>query len=129
VRTDFLQTEINAGRYNPFGATVNSPAVIDAITTSLKREGESELTSFDAAVTGEVFDLPAGKVGIASGLEYRDESISDFPDEQFQQPDSHRGHRGGRIARHLPVVEAAIPLLETLEASAPARRLQRLATR
>ena len=124
VRTDYLQTEIDAGRYNPFGATVNSPAVIQAITTSLKREGESELTAFDASLSGEVFDLPAGKVGIAAGVEYRDESISDIPDEQFQQ-----GLIFGTEAIEADAsrdifsayVEAAIPLLESLEANVALR--------
>jgi outer membrane receptor protein involved in Fe transport len=124
VRTDYLQVEIDAGRYNPFGATVNSPAVIQAITTSLKREGESELTAFDASLSGEVFDLPAGKVGIAAGVEYRDESISDIPDEQFQQ-----GLIFGTEAVEAEAdrdifsayVEAAIPLLDTLEASVALR--------
>ncbi len=124
VRTDWLQTEIDAGRYNPFAATFNSPAVIDAITTSLKREGESELTAFDASMSGELFDLPAGKVGIAAGLEYRDESISDIPDEQFQQ-----GLIFGTEAIEAEAdrdifsayVEAAIPLLDTLEANVALR--------
>ena len=61
VRTDRLQTEIDAGRYNPFGATVNSPAVIDAITSSLKREGESELTAFDASVSVRCSTFPPAR--------------------------------------------------------------------
>ena len=41
VRTDYLQQEINAGRYNPFGGTFNPQSTIDAITTSLVRQGTS----------------------------------------------------------------------------------------
>src|SRR5690606_21282708 len=48
VRTDFLQQEINAGRYNPFGGVQNPPSVIDAITTNLVRRGVSRFTMFDA---------------------------------------------------------------------------------
>ena len=85
VRTDYLQTELNAGRYNPFGGTYNSPEVIDAITTSLVRQGKSDLTAFDASISGELFDLPAGRVAMAAGAEYREESIKDVPDEQFRR--------------------------------------------
>ncbi|MCM2313182.1 MAG: TonB-dependent receptor [Steroidobacteraceae bacterium] len=85
VRTDLLQAEIDAGRYNPFGTTYNPRSVINAITTSLVRQGKSDLTAYDAVLTGELFELPAGKVAMAAGLEYREESISDVPDDQFQR--------------------------------------------
>ncbi len=85
VRTDFLQTEIDAGRYNPFGATVNPPAVLDSIRTSLVRQGESDLTAFDATITGDLFEMSAGSVRMAAGAEYREESVSDVPDDQFQR--------------------------------------------
>jgi iron complex outermembrane recepter protein len=85
IRTDFLQAEINAGRYNPFRGVYNSPAEIDAISTSLVRRGESELESYNLELTGALFDLPAGPLQMAAGAEYRSESIADIPDEQFQR--------------------------------------------
>ena len=42
IRTDFLQQQIDAGRYNPFGGVQNPQSVIDAITTSLVRRGVSD---------------------------------------------------------------------------------------
>jgi outer membrane receptor protein involved in Fe transport len=118
VRTDFLQTEINAGRYNPFGATFNPQSVIDAITTSLVRRGVSNLTGADATLTGKIFDMPAGAAHMAVGLEYRDESVSDVPDDQFQ-----RGLIFGTEAVSAAAsrdswsafVEFSLPLLENLE--------------
>ena len=85
VRTDFLQTELTAGRYNPFGGTFNSQAEIDAISTSLVRQGLSDLTMYDAQITGPLFDMSAGSVMMAAGAEYREESVSDIPDDQFQR--------------------------------------------
>jgi outer membrane receptor protein involved in Fe transport len=85
VRTDFLQAEIDAGRYNPFGGTFNPQSVIDAITTSLVRRGESNLTAYDATINGSLFDLGAGPVLMAAGAEYRDEDARDVPDDQFQR--------------------------------------------
>ncbi|MDH4260308.1 MAG: TonB-dependent receptor [Gammaproteobacteria bacterium] len=118
VRTDFLQAEIDAGRYNPFSATTNPQSSIDAITTSLVRRGVSDLTGADATLTGELFDMPAGKVRMAAGLEYRDESVSDVPDDQFQ-----RGLIFGTEAVSAAAqrnswsafVEFSLPLLENLE--------------
>jgi len=118
VRTDFLQQEINAGRYSPFGGTYNSPDVINAITTSLVRQGKADLTAYDATVWGDLFDMPAGAARMAAGVEYRDESISDVPDDQFQrglifgtESVSASGSRDSWSA----YVEFALPLLESLE--------------
>ena len=118
VRTDYLQREIDAGRYNPFGGTYNSPEVIDAITTSLVRQGTSNLTAYNAQIDGDIYELPAGKVGMAAGLEYREESIKDVPDEQFQ-----RGLIFGTEAVSASAsrdifsayVEFSVPVIETLE--------------
>ena len=124
VRTDFLQREIDAGRYNPFGGTFNSPDVIDDITTSLVRQGKSDLTAYDATVWGDLFDMSAGTVRMAAGLEYREESISDVPDDQFQrglifgtESVSAAGSRDSWSA----FVEFSVPLLESLELQLAAR--------
>ena len=124
VRTDYLQQEITAGRYNPFGGTYNPQSVIDAISTSLVRQGTSNLTAYDAQISGDLFDLPAGKVAMATGLEYREESIKDIPDEQFQ-----RGLIFGTEAVSAQAsrdswsafIEFAVPVLDTLEVNLAAR--------
>ncbi|CAM4034472.1 MULTISPECIES: TonB-dependent receptor [Shewanella] len=85
VRTDFLQAEIDAGNYNPFGGTMNSQDVIDRITTSLVRQGVSHLTAYDASITGPAFTLADREVMMAAGVEYREEDVSDIPDDQFQR--------------------------------------------
>jgi iron complex outermembrane recepter protein len=85
VRTDFLQKEIDAGRYNPFGGTRNPQSVIDAITTSLVRQGSSQLTAADITVSGELFDMTGGAAAMAFGVEHREERASDIPDDQFQR--------------------------------------------
>lgn len=85
VRTDFLQAEIDAGNYNIFGTTFNSMDVLDRIRTSLARQGNSTLKTYDATISGEIYEMPAGALLMAAGLEYREESISDVPDDQFQR--------------------------------------------
>ncbi|MBT8088901.1 MAG: TonB-dependent receptor [Gammaproteobacteria bacterium] len=85
VRTDFLQAEIDAGNYNIFGTTFNSMDVLDRVRTSLARQGNSTLKTYDATISGEIYEMPAGALLMAAGLEYREESISDVPDDQFQR--------------------------------------------
>lgn len=83
VRTDFLQQQLDSGAYNPFGGTFNPQSVIDQITTSLVRQGQSDLTMIDAQITGPLFDMASGPAMMAAGLEFREESVSDVPDDQF----------------------------------------------
>lgn len=124
VRTDLLQQEINAGRYNPFGSVQNPQSVIDAIATSVVRRGESRLTMYDAQVSGRLFDFGSDAVRMAAGLEYREESLSDIPDDQFQ-----RGLIFGTEAVSAEAerdnwsafLEFSIPLHETLEVSLAGR--------
>ena len=80
-----MQAEIDAGNYNIFGTTFNSPDVLDRIRTSLARQGSSNLKTLDATVSGEIFEMAAGPAQMAFGLEYRDENVSDLPDDQFQR--------------------------------------------
>ena len=124
VRTDFLQQEINAGRYNPFGATQNPQSVIDAITTSLVRRGKSDLTTIDAGLNGRLFDLAGRAVRMAAGAEYRKESVADIPDDQFQrglifgtEAVSAAASRNNSSA----YVEFSVPVLASLELSLAGR--------
>lgn len=118
VRTDLLQQEIDAGRYNPFGATQNPDSVLNAISTSLIRRGKSDFTMLDASVTGELFDLGNNTVRMATGVEYREERVSDTPDDQFirglifgTESVSAAASRDSWAA----YVEFAVPILDNLE--------------
>jgi iron complex outermembrane receptor protein len=124
VRTDFLQQQINSFAYNPFGATQNPEAVINQITTSLVRRGKSELTMYDATLSGALFDFGDDAVRMAAGVEYREESIEDVPDDQFQrglifgtESVSAAGDRNITSA----FVEFAVPLFKGLDLSAALR--------
>ncbi len=118
VRTDFLQMEIDAGNYNIFGTTFNSDDVLDRIRTSLVRQGSSDLKTFDATISGEVFDMSSGPVLMAAGLEYREESVSDVPDDQFQRGLIFGTESVSAAAARdnwSAFVEFSVPLLENLE--------------
>lgn len=59
----------------------------DAVGTQIEGETIYEQTTFTGFVTGEVFDLPAGPVGMVLGAEHRFFSIEDTPDEASRNGD------------------------------------------
>lgn len=66
--------------YNPFGGQTNQPAgLMDMLETTAERRGESELFSFDAVASGDLFDFNGRTVQAAFGVEYRQEELSDTP--------------------------------------------------
>ncbi len=124
IRTDFLQQQINLGAYNPFGGVQNPQAVLDQITTSLIRRGKSQMTMYDAQISGKLFDFRDDSVQMAAGIEYREESVEDVPDDQFQrglifgtESVSAAGARDILSA----YVEVAVPLFTGLDLTAALR--------
>ncbi|NRA42993.1 MAG: TonB-dependent receptor, partial [Pseudomonadales bacterium] len=64
--------------YDPFNK--QNAADNDAFKTDAKRRGEAEMLSWDATIsTMDLFELPAGSVAAAFGVEYRNEKINDVP--------------------------------------------------
>ena len=82
IRASDLQRALDgttlATALNPFGPS--NQAVLDSLATTSQAYSAAETTSFDFSVSGLVFDLPAGGVGVAFGGETRRESLRDNPD-------------------------------------------------
>ncbi len=76
--------------YNPFStalyipALANSQAVIDDFTDISARKIRTSLHTWDAQITGELFNLPAGPVKTAFGIQYRNESNRQTLDQNSQ---------------------------------------------
>ena len=71
---------------NPSGAdtTRNSEAAINAIRVKIKRRTKSSLASWDFKVSKpDLFSLPGGDVGVASGVEVRRETQLDDRDKRI----------------------------------------------
>lgn len=73
--------------FNPYasGWATNDPAVIADFTGMTEWDGKTDLLVVDAVVSGEVFSLPAGNVGIAIGAQYRDETLEVLRDSASNQ--------------------------------------------
>lgn len=63
------------GSYNLHDPSSTSQSVIDSIRLSTVRPADSRLQGVDAKITGDLFDLPAGTVGFAAGVEWREEEL------------------------------------------------------
>jgi len=57
-----------------------TPEMINYISATLINASESQLDIFNANVSGILFDMPAGPVGSAFGVEYRDQGFLSTPD-------------------------------------------------
>lgn len=67
--------------FNIFGGVGSvTQAMLDYVTFDEKDKSKQRLWDFTANLSGEVFDLPGGPVGVAVGYEHRDQYASYDPD-------------------------------------------------
>ncbi|WP_417467394.1 TonB-dependent receptor plug domain-containing protein [Maricaulis sp.] len=130
-----VQYDDNSPVYDPFSAEFlsgnYSDAVYDHLTVNTVGETIYEQTVLTAVATGELFDLPAGAVGMAVGAEYRTFSIDDTPDQAAQDGDLW-GQSSALVTRgddtvtefftelEIPVI-AGVPLVESFTVNLSAR--------
>ncbi|MFD2166611.1 TonB-dependent receptor plug domain-containing protein [Thalassotalea euphylliae] len=113
-----LQDDGSTLYWNPFEPSQNSQESLDYIETTTTRVGKSTNRSIDAKISGPIMEMKYGDLMLAVGAEYREEKISDNPDDQFIRGDifgteatQARGSRDNTAV----FGELALPLLETLE--------------
>lgn len=78
-----VQEAINSGLWNPFEPSSNTQEALDFIETTTTRVGRSTNRSFDFTTSGPIAEMEYGDLMLAFGAEYREETISDNPDDQF----------------------------------------------
>ena len=66
--------------FNPFGGQTGNDEVLRIIEERPNRKGKSEVLSADFRLNGDLWEMPAGMVASAFGIEYRQEKLSDNPD-------------------------------------------------
>jgi iron complex outermembrane recepter protein len=118
VWTPRLQEAINSGAFNPL-ATTQQGDVIDQISVNTTRSGKSTTNAFDGKIAGDLFEMPAGAVAMAVGFEYREEELSDNPDELFKRGEifgTEATEASGTRDQKSLFVEFAVPVFERLEA-------------
>ncbi|WP_196139487.1 TonB-dependent siderophore receptor [Aliikangiella sp. G2MR2-5] len=78
-----IQDAIDSGLWNPFEPSSNTQEALDYIETTTTRIGKSSNRSFDISFSGPLMEMDSGELMLAVGAEYREESISDNPDDQY----------------------------------------------
>ena len=119
-----LQESIDNGTYNPFEPSQNSQEVLDYIETTTTRVGKSTNKSFDATVSGPIAQMGDSEVMLALGAEYREESISDNPDDQFLRGEifgTEATQANGERDSTSIFAEVALPVMDNLEVQAALR--------
>lgn len=130
-----VQFDDNSPVYDPFSAEFlsgsYSDAVYDHLTVNTVGETIYEQTVYKAIATGDLFDLPAGPVGMAIGAEHRTFSIDDTPDQAAQDGDLW-GSSSAQITKgddtvneffaevEIPVI-AGVPFIESFTINGSAR--------
>ncbi|WP_414664799.1 TonB-dependent receptor domain-containing protein [Horticoccus sp. 23ND18S-11] len=73
-----------------------APSVFDNIRGATANSFEAELTQLDARVSGSLLELPAGPLGAALGVDFREEKLVGTPDENSfsSGPTSRRWQNG-----------------------------------
>lgn len=67
---------------NTGDSTLNPQSVIDQFMVNVSRDSKTSLTQVDFKVSnGGIFELPAGDVGFAAGIEFRHETYEDDRDD------------------------------------------------
>ena len=104
-----------------FGGGAANQALYSTITANPSNGFKSGLTQIDGKVSGELFNLPAGAVGLAVGAELRRETLSTNPDplavegELYHQAQLPPGFSNSRRISSM-FAESTIPVLPSLEA-------------
>jgi iron complex outermembrane receptor protein len=70
-----LAAALANGTYNLHDPSSTPQSVIDSIRLSTVRPADSRLNGADFKITGDLFQLPAGSVGFAAGVEWREEEL------------------------------------------------------
>jgi outer membrane receptor protein involved in Fe transport len=108
-------TAAPCGNYLGYGNL--SPAVLEYIHFTTRDHGGNDQKSVNASISGELFTLPAGPVGFASGFEYRQEKGWRDPDSLIVSGAANTNAQdpiAGEYSAREVFAELSVPLLARL---------------
>jgi outer membrane receptor protein involved in Fe transport len=112
------QEAIDNSSWNPFEPSMNSQAALDYIETTTTRVGKSTNKSFDIKASGAVMEMGDSELLMAVGLEYREETVSDNPDDQYIRGEifgTEATQANGSRDNLAIFAELSIPVFDSLE--------------
>lgn len=118
------QPQITNGAYNIYDPFNVPQDVLQSFTATIGRDANYLAKEFYANASTDLFEVPAGTVGVAFGAEYREEDYRDIYDD-LQANGNITGSAGNSASggRDLTAVfgEVLVPILENLELSGALR--------
>lgn len=127
VNAGAIRSAVRAGLLNPFGApTAAQQDIINAakmIGTAATAKGETK--GIDFRINKELFSLPAGKVGVSAGFEFRNETYQNDTNDAYVKAVPSMGrspfHAAGSRDIAAFTLEALVPVTKQLELQLAAR--------
>ena len=127
-----MVTALGSGLVNPWllpgqSQSPQGAALLDAARANGTKlfAGEAKLTQFDGALSGEIFNLPAGAVAIATGFDYRRESykFSDGSTTSLPVYQAPFDAEFPEVSRTIKAIygEISVPILKSLEVTGAVR--------
>lgn len=122
IRATDLQAALNGTTrdtaYNPFGPSDNPRLVPGLFTRSIQNDNLAATLAYNLTASGPIWRLPlagAGTVGMATGYEYREESLDAHPEtSNFLGTTGSTAYNGTRHT-HSAFFEFSVPLQKWLE--------------
>ncbi len=119
---------VNSGQINVFGAQdAQSQAALDsALLTGPEQTATSKSTEFDFRVSKELFEMPAGPFGLATGVSFRKEELNQVSFPVLESGDEVGGNGpvpgvSGDRKVFGAFVEVNVPIIKGLEVQGAAR--------
>ena len=112
-------TQLNLDR-----PSLTPEAVRDAMRITVKREATSELKFIDTKGSTELWQMPGGPAGLAIGGEFRNEKLSDRPDQNAQSGEvlgQGITATDGKRDHWAVYAEASLPITRAIEAQIAGR--------
>lgn len=118
------QPQITSGAYNIYDPFNVPQDVLQSFTATIGRDANYLSKDFYANASTDLFDLPAGPVGLAFGAEYREEDYRDIYDD-LQANGNITGSAGNSASGGRDITaffgEVLVPVLDNLEVSGALR--------
>ncbi len=118
------QPQITSGAYNIYDPFNVPQDILQSFTSTIGRDANYLSKDFYANASTDLFDLPAGPVGVAFGAEYREEDYKDIYDD-LQANGNITGSAGNSASGGRDITaffgEVLVPVLDNLEISGALR--------
>jgi iron complex outermembrane recepter protein len=126
VNAQVLMSDLAAGPNDPYSFLnpLSTPAATNALRVGYGYTGIAKLDTFGLKGTGGIFDLPAGKVNAAAGVELRHESADEEPSASLSDGlVLNTGVTKANASRTVTAgfLEFDVPIIKSLEADLAAR--------